>query len=117
MTQVITTKKMDRLEPGASDIVKAKSSGEGPRATAGLVFNLTHPRVNETKQQIIVEVLFESDPGACELPYIHCRPSVCVCLPCSISADLLRCRMGSCCAIVSSPSIRHARDRWNQLSF
>jgi len=35
---------------GASDIVKAKSSGEDPRATRGLVSNLPHPRVNKTKQ-------------------------------------------------------------------
>ena len=40
-----------RVEPGgASDIVKAKSSGEDPRATGGLVSNLPHPRVNKTKQ-------------------------------------------------------------------
>ena len=31
---------------GASDMVKAKSSGEDPRATGGLVSNLPHPRVN-----------------------------------------------------------------------
>jgi len=31
---------------GASDIVKAESSGEDPRATGGLVSNLPHPRVN-----------------------------------------------------------------------
>jgi len=35
---------------GASDIVKAESSGEDPRATGGLVSNLLHPRVNKTKQ-------------------------------------------------------------------
>jgi len=35
---------------GASDIGKAKSSGEDPRATGGLVSNLPHPRVNKTKQ-------------------------------------------------------------------
>jgi hypothetical protein len=34
----------------ASDIVKAKSSGEDPRATGGLVSNLPHPWVNKTKQ-------------------------------------------------------------------
>jgi len=33
-----------------SDIVKAESSGEDPRATGGLVSNLAHPRVNKTKQ-------------------------------------------------------------------
>ena len=31
----------------ASDIVKAKSPGEDPRATGGLVSNLPHPWVNE----------------------------------------------------------------------
>jgi len=31
---------------GASDMVKAKSSGEDPRATGGLVSHLPHPRVN-----------------------------------------------------------------------
>jgi len=35
---------------GASDIVKAESSGENPRATGGLDPNLPHPRVNKTKQ-------------------------------------------------------------------
>jgi len=35
---------------GASDIVKAESSGEDPRATRGLVSNLPHPQVNKTKQ-------------------------------------------------------------------
>ena len=34
----------------ASDILKAQSSGEDPRATGGLVSNLPHPRVNKTKQ-------------------------------------------------------------------
>jgi len=38
---------------GASDIVKAYSSGEGPRATGGLVSNLPHPRVNKTKQHTL----------------------------------------------------------------
>ena len=38
-------------EDGAPwDIVKAKSSAEDSRATVGLVSNLPHPRVNETKQ-------------------------------------------------------------------
>ena len=35
---------------GDSDIVKAKSTGEDPRATGGLISNLPHPRVNQTKQ-------------------------------------------------------------------
>ena len=35
---------------GASDIVKAESSGEDPRATGGLISNHPHPRVNKTKQ-------------------------------------------------------------------
>ena len=39
---------------GASDIVKAKSSGEDPRATGGLVSNLPHPQVNKIKQHEIV---------------------------------------------------------------
>jgi len=39
-----------RTSGGASDIVKAKSSGEDPRATGGPVSNLPHPRVNQTKQ-------------------------------------------------------------------
>jgi len=38
---------------GASDIVKAKSSGEDPRATGGLLSSLPHPRVNKTKQHTI----------------------------------------------------------------
>jgi len=32
---------------------KAESSGEDPRATGGLVSNLPHPRVNETKQHTV----------------------------------------------------------------
>jgi len=40
---------------GASDIVKAESSGEDPRATGGLVSNLPHPRVNKTKQHLNAE--------------------------------------------------------------
>ena len=38
---------------GASDIVKAESSREDPRATGGLVSNLPHPRVNKTKQHCL----------------------------------------------------------------
>jgi len=34
-------------------IVKAKSSGEDPKAIEGLVSNLPHPRVNKTKQHMI----------------------------------------------------------------
>jgi len=34
----------------ASDIVKAESSGEDPKATGGLVSDLPYPRVNNTKQ-------------------------------------------------------------------
>jgi len=41
---------IDFLWVGASDIVKAKSSREDPRATGGLVSNFPHPRVNKTKQ-------------------------------------------------------------------
>jgi len=35
---------------GASDVVTAMRSGEIPRTTGGLVSNLSHPRVNKTKQ-------------------------------------------------------------------
>jgi len=35
---------------GASNVVKVNSSGEDPRATGGLVSNLSHPQVNKTKQ-------------------------------------------------------------------
>jgi len=38
---------------GASDIVKMESSGEDPRATGGLVSNLLHPRINNTKQHTL----------------------------------------------------------------
>jgi len=34
---------------GTSDIVKAESTGEDPRATGGLVSNLPDPRVNKIK--------------------------------------------------------------------
>ena len=34
---------------GASDIVKAESTGEDPKATGGLISNLPHPRVNKIK--------------------------------------------------------------------
>jgi len=39
---------------GASDMIKAKSSGEDLRATGGLVSNLPHPRVNKTKQHLFI---------------------------------------------------------------
>ena len=42
---------------GASDIVKAKSSGEDPKATGGLISNLPHPRVNKTKQHTLGEIM------------------------------------------------------------
>jgi len=42
-------KKLLKCHRGASDMVKAKSSGEDPRATGGLVSNLSHPGVNKTK--------------------------------------------------------------------
>jgi len=38
---------------GASDIVKAESSGEDLRATGGLVSNVPHPQVNKTKQHTL----------------------------------------------------------------
>ena len=43
---------------GAINIVKAKSSGEDPRATRGLVSNLPHPRVNKTKQHTLRKLTF-----------------------------------------------------------
>ena len=49
----VSVKKMgEGWTGGASDILKAGSSGEDPRAIGGLVFNLPHPRVNKTKQHI-----------------------------------------------------------------
>jgi len=42
---------------GASDLLKAKSSGKDPRATGGLVSNLPHPRVNKTEQRTLVKVI------------------------------------------------------------
>jgi len=46
---------------GASDIVKAESSWEDPRATKGLVFNFPDPRVNKTKKHICITwALFHS---------------------------------------------------------
>jgi len=48
----VSVKKMgEGWTGGASDIVKAMSSGEDPRATEGLVSNLPDPQVNKTKQQ------------------------------------------------------------------
>jgi len=47
----VSVKKMgEGRTGGASDIIKAKSSGEDPRATGGLVSNLPQPRDNKTKQ-------------------------------------------------------------------
>jgi len=46
---------------GASDIVKAKSSGKDPRETGGLVSNLSHPRVNKTKQHTWCNRPFEAN--------------------------------------------------------
>jgi hypothetical protein len=47
----VSVKKMgEESTGGASDIVKAKSFGEDPRATAGLISNIRHPSVNKTKQ-------------------------------------------------------------------
>ena len=43
---------------GGNDIVKAKSSGEDPRATGDLVSNLPHPRVNKTKRHDLFACLF-----------------------------------------------------------
>jgi len=64
---------------GASDIVKAESSGEDPRATGDLVFNLPHPQVNKTKQhtQNVHQYLHALTSGtgcpACHFP--HCNAS------------------------------------------
>jgi len=46
---------------GASDIVQAKSSGEDPRATGGLVSNLSHSRVNTTKQHCNTHTLKQTN--------------------------------------------------------
>jgi len=47
----VSVKKMGEWWTGeASDIVKAKYTGEDPRATLGLVSSLPHPLVNQTKQ-------------------------------------------------------------------
>ena len=51
---LVTNVMGERWTGGASDIVKAKCSGEDPRATAGLVSNLFHPRVNKIKQHTMV---------------------------------------------------------------
>ena len=50
---------------GASDIVKAKSSGEDPRATGGLVSNLPHPRVNKTKQHTSISYTYTTHVQSC----------------------------------------------------
>jgi len=50
---------------GASDIVKAKSSGEDPRATGGLVSNLPHPQVNKTKQHTSISYTYTTHVQSC----------------------------------------------------
>jgi len=40
---------------GASDIVKAKSSTEDPRATGGRISNLSHPLVNKQSNTHTIE--------------------------------------------------------------
>jgi len=57
----VSVKKMEGWTGGASEIVKAKSSGEDPRATGGLVSNLSHPRVNKTKQHTRWERLWNQN--------------------------------------------------------
>ena len=53
----------ERWTGGASDIVKAQSSGEDLRAAEGLVSNLPHPRVNKTKQHTHRKlILFQCHP-------------------------------------------------------
>jgi len=62
MSQMVTLSDVTGWTGGASDIVKAKSSGEDPRATGGLVCNLPHPRVNKTKQhwyQLVYVYVFQ----------------------------------------------------------
>jgi len=52
----VSVKKMgEGWTGGASDIVKAKGSGEDPRATGGLVSNLPRPRVNKAKQHYCLD--------------------------------------------------------------
>jgi len=41
---------------GPSDIIKAESFGEDPRATGGLVSNLPHPQVNKSKQHTMTDL-------------------------------------------------------------
>jgi len=68
----VSVKKMgEGWTGGASDIVKAKSSGEDPRATGGLVSNLPHSRVNKTKQHYRSPSVFviSIEPGS--LRYKH----------------------------------------------
>jgi len=62
------SRRWGRGEPGelATLRFKAKSSGEDPRATGGLVSNLPRPRVNKTKQHTL----------QLEQP-THCAPLVC----------------------------------------
>jgi len=45
-----TTAPASIVTVGDSDIVKAKSTGEDPRPIGGLVSDLPHSRVNQTKQ-------------------------------------------------------------------
>jgi len=45
------SRRWGRREPGELATSKTKSSGEDPRATGGLVSNLSHPRVIKTKQR------------------------------------------------------------------
>jgi len=45
----------------ASDIVKAESSGEDPKATRSLVSNLPHPRVIKTKQHTLKRSIRKTD--------------------------------------------------------
>jgi len=70
----VSVKKMgEGWTEGASDIVKAKSSGEDPRATGGLVSNLPHPRVNKTKQHLSKSKLYKKQDRSPQPPPRHCH--------------------------------------------
>ena len=58
---------------GGSDIVKAKSSGEDPIATGGLVSNLPHSLANKTKKHNISSLIFHRTGCALLLHTIRMR--------------------------------------------
>ena len=58
----VSVKKMREGETReASDIVKAKSSEKDPRATGGLVSNVPHPWVNQTRQHNSAHVCMDTE--------------------------------------------------------